>query len=111
MPKPGRKKMSKKMQEIRERKKARRKASYSPGDEYPTVSEAKELLRECYESRGFRVKSIQNRMNNFLVTFEESDECWTSSKKKKGGGPYGLECVRPDWHLVKYLKKKKEDGK
>lgn len=108
MVKRGRKKISQRIQEMREFKKKRKRASYSPGDDYPTVEEAKNLIKECYESRGFKIRSIQNRIDGFLVTFKERNEYWEGTKKRKCKGPYGLGRMKISWYLVKKLKNEGE---
>lgn len=89
---------------------AKLKKDYSYGENYPTVAEAKQLIKDYYTKRGFPPKSVQNlKDRGFSVKFKAkkaTETLWYVSGEQFNG-PYGLERVRLSWNTVKFLKDKK----
>lgn len=105
MAKRGRPKLTDRAKTLAKQKREQLKKDYSYGEGYPTVKEAKILIKEYYSKRGHMVKSVQNlRSNGFSVTFQETQ---AEDGKIKFDGPYGLDKVKISWFTMKRLMEEK----
>ena len=111
MAKSGRPPLRITIDECKDFEKNRKKKDYRPGPEYPTVEEAKNMLKSVYTAKRYKISVIRIKHDGFLVVFKESDKTWTDGDGKMGGGPYGLSKISINWTSAKAMYKQYQEKK